>query len=118
MTGQRGSRRTRAFALSASRSETAAGDGISMHSTIRAAVPPDQARSIPEEWQDILRVCAPPGVAVAELAARTGRRLTPTTVLLGQLLASGLIDHSPPLSDAEASNIEFLLRLRSGIERA
>ncbi|AUH39310.1 DUF742 domain-containing protein [Streptomyces sp. CMB-StM0423] len=118
MSAPRGTRRTRTFALTGSRTDRAPGEQFTMHSTVRAAVPPDDARSIPEEWQTILRLCAGPGIAVAELAARIGMRLTPAAVLLAQLLEQGLIEHRPPMSDPDAMNIDFLRRIRSGLERA
>lgn len=118
MSGPRGTRKTRTFALTGSRTDRPPGERFTMHSTVRAVVRADDARSIPEEWQAVLRLCAGPGIAVAELAARTGMRLTPTVILLGELLEQGLIEHRPPMNDQDAMNIEFLRRIRSGLERA
>jgi hypothetical protein len=115
VSGESGPRRTRAYALAAPRTEPEAGEEITMHSTIRTTAAAEEAKAVPEEWQAVLRMCAPPGIAVAEVAARMRMRLTPTVVLVGELLAHGLVHHQPPVSDAGASTIPLLHRIRRGL---
>ncbi|MEV6107506.1 DUF742 domain-containing protein [Streptomyces sp. NPDC051940] len=117
MSGERGTRRTRTFALTAAMADGQRPEGITMHSTVRTVADPKSARHIPEEWQRILALCTGSGLAVAEVSARIGMRLTPTVDLLRELVAHGLVEHSAPLTEADASNIEFLRRLRRGLER-
>ncbi|MFC7220865.1 DUF742 domain-containing protein [Streptomyces polyrhachis] len=90
---------------------------ITMHSIVSTVADPRATGAIPAEWQEILSMCAGPGLAVAEVAARIHLRLTPTVELLRQLLTHGLIEHSAPLNDAEAASVEFLRRLRRGLAR-
>lgn len=85
---------------------------------ITATVAPNAHGSLPTEWQAILAMCQPPnGRAVAEIAARMHMRLTPTTVLLGELFDRGLIHYRPPLEAAETSNVHLLTRIRDSLAR-
>ncbi|MDJ0382619.1 DUF742 domain-containing protein [Streptomyces sp. G-G2] len=90
-----------------------------MDTTIVAAVAEKDALSgLPTEWQVILAMCAPPGgLAVAEIAARMHMRLTPMTLLLGELADRGLIHHRPPLEGAETTNVHLLMRIRDNLAR-
>jgi hypothetical protein len=115
---QRGSRRrTRLYALTDGR--TAAPQTVlTMDTTITAAVGPDAQGGLPTEWQTVLAMCAPPGgLAVAEIAARMRIRLTPMTLLLGELADRGLIHHQPPLQGAETTNVHMLMRIRDNLAR-
>ncbi|MFP1627980.1 DUF742 domain-containing protein [Streptomyces sp. 5K101] len=113
----RGRRRTRLYALTDGRT---AGPHtvLTMDTTITAAVPADARGGLPTEWQAILAMCpAPDGRAVAEIAARMHMRLTPITVLLGELADRGLIHHRPPLEEAETTNVHLLMRIRDSLAR-
>ncbi|WP_406187000.1 DUF742 domain-containing protein [Streptomyces sp. NBC_01006] len=115
---QRGSRRrTRLYALTDGR--TAAPQTVlTMDTTITAAVGADAQGGLPTEWQAVLAMCAPPGgLAVAEIAARMRIRLTPMTLLLGELADRGLIHHQPPLQGAETTNVHMLMRIRDNLAR-
>ena len=71
---------------------------------------------LPSEWQAILAMCSPPGgLAVAEIAARMHIRLTPMTLLLGELADRGLIEHRPPLEGAETTNVHLLMKIRDNL---
>ncbi|MFB7268107.1 DUF742 domain-containing protein, partial [Streptomyces nojiriensis] len=96
-----GRRRTRLYALTDGRT-AAAHTVLTMDTTITAAADGEVDGTLPTEWQEILTMCAPPGGrAVAEIAARMHIRLTPMTLLLGELTERGLIHHRPPLAVAE-----------------
>ncbi|MFE7773708.1 DUF742 domain-containing protein [Streptomyces sp. NPDC057445] len=89
-----------------------------MDTTITAAVSADDLGGLPTEWQAILSMCSPPnGQAVAEIAARMHMRLTPMTVLLGELADRGLIHHRPPLEESETTNVHLLMRIRDSLAR-
>lgn len=57
------------------------------------------------------------GLAVAEIAARMQMRLTPMTLLLGELADRGLIRHRPPLERAETTNVHLLMKIRDNLAR-
>ncbi|MEU0843925.1 DUF742 domain-containing protein [Streptomyces sp. NPDC005962] len=118
MTGPR-PRRTRTFALTAAQAAVQGGQGagerITMQSLICAAVPVEAAGSIPEEWQTVLRWCTGTGIAVAEISARLHMRLTPTTVMLAELRAHGLVTHQPSMTADQAADVAFLWRVRNGL---
>jgi Protein of unknown function (DUF742) len=110
-------RRTRLYALTDGRT-AAAHTVLTMDTTITAAAAPDGHGGLPTEWQAILAMCPPPGgLAVAEIAARTHIRLTPMTLLLGELADRGLIDHRPPLAGTETTNVHLLMRIRDNLAR-
>lgn len=112
-----GRRRTRLYALTDGRT-AAPHTVLTMDTTITAAVAADAHGGLPTEWQAILSMCPPPnGRAVAEIAARMHMRLTPMTVLLGELADRGLIDHRPPLEGAETTNVHLLMRIRDSLAR-
>ncbi|MEU9980571.1 DUF742 domain-containing protein [Streptomyces sp. NPDC050856] len=112
-----GRRTTRLYALTDGRT-AAAHTVLTVDTTITAALAPDARGGLPTEWQAILAMCpAPNGRAVAELAARMRMRLTPMTVLLGELADRGLIHHRPPLEGAETSNVHLLMRIRDSLAR-
>ncbi|WP_307666082.1 DUF742 domain-containing protein [Streptomyces sp. V1I1] len=91
---------------------------LTMDTTITAVVGADAHGGLPTEWQAILSMCpAPDGRAVAEIAARMHMRLTPMTVLLGELADRGLIHHRPPLAEAETTNVHLLMRIRDSLAR-
>ncbi|MFF3314122.1 DUF742 domain-containing protein [Streptomyces sp. NPDC003035] len=115
---RRGSRRrTRLYALTDGRT-AAAHTVLTMDTTITAAVPADAHGGLPTEWQAVLALCAPPnGRAVAEIAARMRIRLTPMTLLLGELADRGLIHHQPPLEAAATTNVHLLMRIRDNLAR-
>ncbi|WP_436771785.1 DUF742 domain-containing protein [Yinghuangia sp. YIM S09857] len=123
MTEQRGhppGRRTRPFALTGGNVQSSSSSRITMNSLVAAAVPDDAAGALPDEWRAVLAVCdGAPGrtVIVTELAARLHMFVTPLTVMLGELLAQGLITHQPAASGADASNIRLLYRVRDGLAR-
>ncbi|MEE1752168.1 DUF742 domain-containing protein [Streptomyces sp. SP18CS02] len=110
-----GRRRTRLYALTDGR--TAAPPSVlTMDTMITSAAAEDDRGGLPTEWQAILAMCPfPDGRAVAEIAARLGMRLTPVTVLLGELAERGLIHHRPPLEEAETSNVHLLMRIRDSL---
>lgn len=114
---QRGSRRrTRLYALTDGRT-AAPHTVLTMDTTITAAVA-DAPDGLPTEWRAVLSMCPPPGGrAVAEIAARMGMRLTPMTLLLGELADRGLIHHRPPLEGAETTNVHLLMRIRDNLAR-
>ncbi|MGX1881763.1 DUF742 domain-containing protein [Streptomyces sp. NPDC055287] len=108
-------RRTRLYALTDGRT-AAPHTVLTMDTTITAAVAGDAISGLPTEWQDILTMCpSPDGRAVAEIAARMHMRLTPMTVLLGELADRGLIHHRAPLEGAETSNVHLLMRIRDSL---
>lgn len=110
-------RRTRLYALTDGRT-AAAHTVLTMDTTITAAVAEDAHGGLPTEWQEILAMCAAPGgLAVAEIAARMHIRLTPMTLLLGELADRGLIHHRPPLGAAETTNVHLLMRIRDNLAR-
>ncbi|QES47610.1 hypothetical protein DEJ50_07020 [Streptomyces venezuelae] len=114
---QRSGRRTRLYALTDGRT-AAPHTVLTMDTTITAAVAEDARGGLPSEWQAILAMCpAPGGLAVAEIAARTGMRLTPMTLLLGELADRELIEHRPPLDGAETTNVHLLMRIRDNLAR-
>ncbi|MBA8975274.1 DNA-binding MarR family transcriptional regulator [Streptomyces aureorectus] len=87
-----------------------------MDTTITAVAVADGHSGLPSEWQAILAMCSPPGgLAVAEIAARMHIRLTPMTLLLGELAERGLIEHRPPLEGAETTNVHLLMRIRDNL---
>ncbi|MFF4850719.1 DUF742 domain-containing protein [Streptomyces sp. NPDC001194] len=112
-----GRRRTRLYALTDGR--TAAPQTVlTMDTTITAAAGAEGRGGLPTEWQAVLAMCAPPGgLAVAEIAARMRIRLTPMTLLLGELADRGLIHHQPPLQGAETTNVHMLMRIRDNLAR-
>jgi DNA-binding MarR family transcriptional regulator len=110
-------RRTRLYALTDGRT-AAPRTVLSMDTMITATVAADADGSLSSEWQAILAMCRPPdGRAVAEIAARMHMRLTPMTVVLGELADRGLIHHRPPLEAAETSNVHLLMRIRDSLAR-
>ncbi|MET9800911.1 DUF742 domain-containing protein [Streptomyces sp. NPDC006368] len=112
-----GRRRTRLYALTDGRT-AAPHTQLTMDTTITAAVAADARAGLPSEWQTILAMCpAPNGLAVAELAARMHMRLTPMTLLLGELADRGLIHHRPPLEESETTNARLLMRIRDNLAR-
>ncbi|NSC25639.1 DUF742 domain-containing protein [Streptomyces albus subsp. chlorinus] len=114
---QGGSRRTRLYALTDGRTE-AARTVLTMETTITAVAVADGHAGLPTEWQAVLAMCPPPGgLAVAEIAARMHMRLTPTTLLLGELADRGLITHRPPLKETETTNVHLLMRIRDNLAR-
>ncbi|HEY9367438.1 MAG TPA: DUF742 domain-containing protein [Streptomyces sp.] len=115
---QRGSRRrTRLYALTDGRT-AAPRTVLTMDTTITAATPPEAHGGLPTEWQAVLALCAPPGgTAVAEIAARMRIRLSPMTLLLGELADRGLIHHRPPLEAAATTNVHLLMRIRDNLAR-
>ncbi|MCB5179594.1 DUF742 domain-containing protein [Streptomyces antimicrobicus] len=113
----RSPRRTRLYALTDGRT-AAPCTVLTMDTTITAAVDPEADSSLPTEWRAVLALCpAPDGRAVAELAARMHIRLTPMTLLLGELADRGLIHHRAPLVGAETSNVHLLRRIRDNLAR-
>ncbi|WP_327135098.1 DUF742 domain-containing protein [Streptomyces sp. NBC_01343] len=112
-----GRRRTRLYALTDGRT-AAPHTVLTMDTTITAAVGAEGGGGLPTEWQAVLAMCAPPGgLAVAEIAARMRIRLTPMTLLLGELADRGLIHHQPPLQGAETTNVHMLMRIRDNLAR-
>ncbi|MFE2548134.1 DUF742 domain-containing protein [Streptomyces sp. NPDC059355] len=112
-----GRRRTRLYALTDGRT-AAPHTVLTMDTTITAAVGAEGRGGLPTEWQAVLAMCAPPGgLAVAEIAARMRIRLTPMTLLLGELADRGLIHHQPPLQGAETTNVHMLMRIRDNLAR-
>ncbi|MER6218166.1 DUF742 domain-containing protein [Streptomyces sp. NPDC048387] len=116
---RRSTRRTRLYALTDGRTSAAAQTVLTMDTTIVAAAPGDaDDAGLATEWQAVLALCAPPGgMAVAEIAARMHMRLTPMTLLLGELADRGLIDHRPPLEGAETTNVHLLMKIRDNLAR-
>ncbi|MEU6891017.1 DUF742 domain-containing protein [Streptomyces sp. NPDC046557] len=111
-----GRRRTRLYALTDGR--TAAPHTVLTMDTTITAVAANGHDGLPTEWQAVLAMCPPPGgMAVAEIAARTHIRLTPMTLLLGELADRGLIHHRPPLGEAETTNVHLLMRIRDNLAR-
>ncbi|MFD6971499.1 DUF742 domain-containing protein [Streptomyces sp. NPDC059979] len=113
-----GRRRTRLYALTDGRTD-AAQTVLTMDTTITTAAAADDAHgALPTEWQEILAMCAPPGGrAVAEIAARMHIRLTPMTLLLGELADRGLIHHRPPLAATDTTDVHLLMRIRDNLAR-
>ncbi|MFE3560377.1 DUF742 domain-containing protein [Streptomyces sp. NPDC059193] len=110
-------RRTRLYALTDGRT-AAAHTVLTMDTTITAAADGDAQGGLPTEWRAILAMCASPGgLAVAEIAARMHIRLTPMTLLLGELADRGLIHHRPPLDGAETTDVHLLMRIRDNLAR-
>lgn len=110
-------RRTRLYAMTDGRT-AAAHTVLTMDTTITAAVAGDAHDGLPSEWQAVLSLCpAPEGRAVAEIAARMGMRLTPMTLVLGELADRGLIHHRPPLEGAATTNVHLLMRIRDNLAR-
>ncbi|MEU9942668.1 DUF742 domain-containing protein [Streptomyces lavendulae] len=116
---RRSPRRTRLYALTDGRTAAAAQTVLTMDTTITAAVAADDAHTgLATEWRAVLAMCAPPGgMAVAEIAARMHMRLTPMTLLLGELADRGLIHHRPPLDGAETTNVHLLMKIRDNLAR-
>ncbi|KOY56478.1 DUF742 domain-containing protein [Streptomyces sp. XY332] len=112
-------RRTRLYALTDGRTAAAPQTVLTMDTTIVAAVTEEEALSgLPTEWRAVLAMCAPSGgLAVAEIAARMHMRLTPMTLLLGELADRGLIRHRPPLEGAETTNVHLLMKIRDNLAR-
>ncbi|MGW3321825.1 DUF742 domain-containing protein [Streptomyces virginiae] len=111
-----GRRRTRLYALTDGR--TAAAHAVLTMDTTITAADGEVDGTLPTEWQEILAMCAPPGGrAVAEIAARMRIRLTPMTLLLGELADRGLIHHRPPLAVAETTDVHLLQRIRDSLAR-
>jgi hypothetical protein len=46
-----------------------------------------------------------------------GMRLTPMTLVLGELADRGLIHHRPPLEGAGTTNVHLLMRIRDNLAR-
>ncbi|MGW0749092.1 DUF742 domain-containing protein [Streptomyces sp. NPDC002587] len=110
-------RRTRLYALTDGRT-AAPHTVLTMDTTITAAVGEDAWGGLPTEWQAVLAMCREPGGrAVAEIAARMHIRLTPMTLLLGELADRGLIHHRSPLAGAETTNVHLLMRIRDNLAR-
>ncbi|MFE2152595.1 DUF742 domain-containing protein [Streptomyces lavendulae] len=116
---RRSPRRTRLYALTDGRTAAAPQTVLTMDTTIMAAVAADDAHTgLATEWRAVLAMCAPPGgMAVAEIAARMHMRLTPMTLLLGELADRGLIHHRPPLDGAETTNVHLLMKIRDNLAR-
>ncbi|MET8755600.1 DUF742 domain-containing protein [Streptomyces sp. NPDC004667] len=116
---RRSPRRTRLYALTDGRTAAAPQTALTMDTTITAAVAADDAHTgLATEWRAVLAMCAPPGgIAVAEIAARMHMRLTPMTLLLGELADRGLIHHRPPLDGAETTNVHLLMKIRDNLAR-
>ncbi|MDH6538075.1 DUF742 domain-containing protein [Streptomyces sp. SPB4] len=116
---RRSPRRTRLYALTDGRTAAAPQTVLTMDTTITAAVAADDAHTgLATEWRAVLAMCAPPGgMAVAEIAARMHMRLTPMTLLLGELADRGLIHHRPPLDGAETTNVHLLMKIRDNLAR-
>lgn len=117
---RRSPRRTRLYALTDGRTTAAPQTVLTMDTTIVAAVTADDdAHSgLPTEWRAILAMCPPPGgLAVAEIAARMHMRLTPMTLLLGELADRGMIHHRPPLEGAQTTNVHLLMKIRDNLAR-
>ncbi|WP_309144280.1 DUF742 domain-containing protein [Streptomyces sp. BR123] len=113
----RGRRRTRLYALTDGRTDASC-TVLTMDTTITAAVSEEAWSGLPSEWRAVLAMCVPPdGRAVAEIAARMHIRLTPMTMLLGELTDRGLIHHQPPLEGAETTNVHLLMRIRDNLAR-
>ncbi|MBO8199366.1 DUF742 domain-containing protein [Streptomyces smyrnaeus] len=114
---QGGRRRTRLYALTDGRT-AATHTVLTMETTVTAVPVADGHAGLPTEWQAVLAMCPPPGgLAVAEIAARMHMRLTPTTLLLGELADRGLIEHRSPLEATETSNVHLLMRIRDNLAR-
>ena len=112
-----GRRRTRLYALTDGRT-AAAHAALTMDTTVTAVAVADGHGGLPSEWQAILAMCSPPGgLAVAEIAARMHMRLTPMTLLLGELADRGLIEHRSPLEGTETTNVHLLMRIRDNLAR-
>ncbi|MEV7521050.1 DUF742 domain-containing protein [Streptomyces sp. NPDC091371] len=110
-------RRTRLYALTDGRTALPH-TVLTMDTTITAAVADDARAGLPTEWQEILAMCAAPGGrAVAEIAARMHIRLTPMTLLLGELADRGLIHHRSPLAAAETTDVHLLMKIRDSLAR-
>ncbi|MFE1411598.1 DUF742 domain-containing protein [Streptomyces sp. NPDC085524] len=110
-------RRTRLYALTDGRT-AAAHTVLTMDTTVTAAAAAAAQAGLPSEWQEILVMCAAPaGLAVAEIAARMHMRLTPMTLLLGELADRGLIHHRPPLAATETTDVDLLMRIRDSLAR-
>ncbi|MEU8438476.1 DUF742 domain-containing protein [Streptomyces sp. NPDC029216] len=116
---RRSPRRTRLYALTDGRTAAAPQTVLTMDTTIVAAVAADDGDAgLATEWRAVLAMCgAPGGMAVAEIAARMQMRLTPMTLLLGELADRGLIDHRPPLEGAETTNVHLLMKIRDNLAR-
>ncbi|MFD8288617.1 DUF742 domain-containing protein [Streptomyces lavendulae] len=116
---RRSPRRTRLYALTDGRTAAAPQTVLTMDTTITAAVAAHDAHTgLATEWRAVLAMCAPPGgMAVAEIAARMHMRLTPMTLLLGELADRGLIHHRPPLDGAETTNVHLLMKIRDNLAR-
>lgn len=116
---RRSPRRTRLYALTDGRTAAAPQTVLTMDTTIVAAVAADDAHAgLATEWRAVLAMCTPPGgMAVAEIAARMHMRLTPMTLLLGELADRGLIHHRPPLDGAETTNVHLLMKIRDNLAR-
>ncbi|MFI1452513.1 DUF742 domain-containing protein [Streptomyces roseus] len=112
-----GGRRTRLYALTDGR--TAAPQTVlTMDTTITAAAGAEARGGLPTEWRAVLAMCdRPGGLAVAEIAARMRIRLTPMTLLLGELADRELIHYRPPLQGAETTNVHMLMRIRDNLAR-
>ncbi|MBC2906223.1 DUF742 domain-containing protein [Streptomyces cupreus] len=112
-----GRRRTRLYALTDGRT-SAPHTVLTMDTTITAAITTDDHSGLPTEWRAILSMCPPPhGQAVAEIAARMHMRLTPMTLLLGELADRGLVHHRLPLAESETTNVHLLMRIRDNLAR-
>ncbi|MEU9144795.1 DUF742 domain-containing protein [Streptomyces sp. NPDC048349] len=110
-------RRTRLYALTDGRT-AAPHTVLTMDTTITAAAGGEAPGGLPTEWRAILAMCAPPGgLAVAEIAARMHIRLTPMTLLLGELADRGLIHHRPPLDRSETTDVHLLRKIRDNLAR-
>lgn len=110
-------RRTRLYALTDGRT-AAPRTVLTMDTTVTAAADARTRGGLPTEWREVLALCAPPGgLAVAEIAARMHLRLTPTTLLLGELADRGLIHHRPPLDAAGTTDVHLLMRIRDNLAR-
>ncbi|MGE7391561.1 DUF742 domain-containing protein [Streptomyces sp. NPDC004126] len=116
---RRSPRRTRLYALTDGRTAAAPQTVLTMDTTIEAAAVADGAHTgLATEWRTVLTLCARPGgLAVAEIAARMHMRLTPMTLLLGELADRGLIHHRPPLEGAETTNVHLLMKIRDNLAR-
>jgi hypothetical protein len=117
MPGEDGARRTRLFALASARvPPPGGGEPLSMHSFVTAAVPPERAGGLPEEWQAALRICADAPRAVAEVAARLHLPLSATVAMLTELAGRGLLHHQPPPNEEHAWDATLLHRIRQGLQ--
>ncbi|MEU1799570.1 DUF742 domain-containing protein [Streptomyces sp. NPDC019937] len=85
--------------------------------TVIHAVPPDPDRDLvlSPEQAAILRLCGTRPHPVADIASDSGLPLTVVRVLLGDLLAAGLIRATPPVPPARLPDAHILRRVIDGL---